>query len=177
MIEPRIIKKYPNRRLYDTRESRYITLGDICRLVIEREPFEVIDQKTGDSLTCGILLQVMAEQAHAGQSPISREVLAQMIRVCNDELPSALRAYLHNSLSMFLLTNQKVDELVEQGALDDPVSALTELADQTLRHWISVNKELLRSVTADGNMETPSDAPIMPGTPESAPRVALKGSG
>ena len=167
MTEPRIIKKYPNRRLYDTRESRYITLGDVCRLVIEREPFEVIDQKTGDSLTCGILLQIMAEQAHAGQSPISREVLSQMIRVCSDELPSALRDYLHSSLSMFLLTNQKVDQLIDQGALDDPVSALTELADETLRHWISVNKELLRSITPGGH------APISDGTSE-VPGAALR---
>jgi len=146
MSEPRIIKKYPNRRLYDTRESRYITLSDICRLVIEHESFEVLDQKTGDTLTCGILLQIMAEQAHAGTSPISRDVLAQMIRVYNGKLPDALRAYLQNSLSVFLLQHQKIDELLDGRMDNDPVDALTELAEQTLRHWVSLNKQLLRAV-------------------------------
>ena len=146
MTEPRVIKKYPNRRLYDTRDSRYITLSDICRLVIERESFEVVDQKTGDTLTCGILLQVLAEQTQSGQSPISRDVLAQMIRVYHGKLPDALRAYLDSSLSLFVLQHQKIDELLD-GRLDaDPVDALTELAEKTLRHWVSVNKELLRAL-------------------------------
>lgn len=158
MTDTRIIKKYPNRRLYDTRESRYITLGDICRLVMERENFEVVDQRTGDTLTCGILLQVMAEQAHAGQSPISRDVLAQMIRVYNGKLPDALRAYLHSSLSMFLLQHQKIDELLDGRIHSDPVDALTELAEQTLRHWISLNKELLRAVAAGGCEPPPRES-------------------
>ena len=149
MSETRIIKKYPNRRLYDTRESRYITLNDIARLVMDHESFEVVDQKTGDPLTCGILCQIMAEQAHSGQSPISRDVLAQMIRVYNGTLPEALRVYLHNSLSMFLLQHQKIDALLDGRIQSDPISALTELAQENLREWIALNKELLRAV-ADG---------------------------
>ena len=156
MTEPRVIKKYPNRRLYDTRDSRYITLSDICRLVIERESFEVVDQKTGDTLTCGILLQVLAEQTQSGQSPISRDVLAQMIRVYHGKLPDALRAYLDSSLSLFVLQHQKIDELLD-GRLDaDPVDALTELAEKTLRHWVSVNKELLRALAA-GSCDAPAE--------------------
>ena len=73
MSEPRTIKKYPNRRLYDTVESRYITLADIRRLVIERIDFVVIDKKTQEDITRSILLQVIAEQEHDG-APESREV-------------------------------------------------------------------------------------------------------
>lgn len=170
MTETRIIKKYPNRRLYDTRESRYITLGDICRLVIEHENFEVVDQRTGDTLTCGILLQVMAEQAHSGQSPISREVLAQMIRVYNGKLPDALRAYLHSSLSMFLLQHQKIDELLEGRLQSDPLEALTELAEQTLHHWVDLNKELLRAVAA-------GDCDVEDREPATDPPAALEQHG
>jgi polyhydroxyalkanoate synthesis repressor PhaR len=150
MTEPRIIKKYPNRRLYDTRDSRYITLNDICRLVIEHESFEVVDQKSGDTLTCGVLLQVLAEQTQSGRSPISRDVLAQIIRVYHGKLPDALRAYLDSALSMFVLQHQKIDELLNGHLEAGPVDALTDLAEQTLRHWVNLNKELLRAVAAGG---------------------------
>lgn len=149
MSDTRIIKKYPNRRLYDTKESRYVTLSDICRLVIDHENFDVVDQKTGDTITCGILLQIMAEQAHSGQSPFSRDVLAQMIRVYSGELPHPLDAYLQSSLSMFLLQHQKIDELLEGEIQADPLTAMTTLAEETLRHWISLNKELLRAVASN----------------------------
>lgn len=152
----RIIKKYPNRRLYDTRQSRYVTLSDVCRLVIEHENFEVIDQKTGDTITCAVLLQIMAEQAHAGQSPFSRDVLAQMIRVYDCALPEPLRAYLHSSLSMFLLQHQKIDELLEGAIQSDPLASMTELAEETLRHWTSLNKELLRAVASNGDSDAPT---------------------
>lgn len=144
----RIIKKYPNRRLYDTHDSRYVTLSDIARLVLEHESFEVIDQKTGDPLTCGILLQIMAEQAHNGRSPLSRELLMQMIRVYDGELPGALRAFLQNSLSMFLEQHQKIDALLDGRIQNDPLKALTELAEENLQQWIGLNKELLRAVAA-----------------------------
>ena len=158
MSEPRIIKKYPNRRLYDTKDSRYVTLSDVCRLVIEHENFEVIDQKSGDTITCGILLQIMAEQAHNGQSPFSRDVLAQMIRVYNGALPEPLHAYLQSSLSMFLLQHQKIDELLEGAIQADPVTSMTALAEDTLRHWISLNKELLRAVASNSEERPPADS-------------------
>jgi len=151
MTEPRIIKKYPNRRLYDTKDSRYITLGDICTLVMDHEGFEVVDQKTGDNLTCGILLQVMAEQVQSGQTVISRDVLAQMIRVYCGGLPGAVRTYLQESVSLFLLQHQKIDELLSAQAETDPVDALTELARQNLTRWVELNKELLRAV-GDGDL-------------------------
>src|SRR5256885_7747581 len=75
MSEPRTIKKYPNRRLYDTVESRYITLVDIRRLVIDRIDFIVIDKKTQEDITRGILLQVIAEQEHGGEPLLSRDHL------------------------------------------------------------------------------------------------------
>ena len=171
MTEPRIIKKYPNRRLYDTRESRYITLSDICRLVIERENFEVVDQKTGDRLTCGILLQIMAEQAHGGQSPISREVLAQMIRVYNADLPEALRTYLQTCVSMFLLQHQKLDVLLAGDGDADTVDALTELAEQTLQHCVTMNKALLRAATPGGCGEPPATQDMRDGDDSNRPQT------
>jgi polyhydroxyalkanoate synthesis repressor PhaR len=158
MAEPRLIKKYPNRRLYDTRDSRYITLGDICRLVVDGESFEVVDQKSGDELTCAILLQVLAEQSDNAESAFSRDVLAQMIRVYQRRLPDAVRTYLQNTMSMFVLQHRKIDELLNGRLGADPVEALTELAEQSLRDWVCLNKDLLRAVATGDCSPPPDDA-------------------
>ncbi|MBV8146087.1 MAG: polyhydroxyalkanoate synthesis repressor PhaR [Gammaproteobacteria bacterium] len=101
MSEPRTIKKYPNRRLYDTVESRYITLADIRRLVIERVDFVVVDKKSQEDITRSILLQVIAEQEHGGAPLMSRDFLSQMIRSYGAGLRSAMGSYLEQSLKLF----------------------------------------------------------------------------
>src|SRR5690349_24985189 len=81
MSEPaRLIKKYPNRRLYDTRTSVYITLADVKKLVVDGEEFQVVDAKTGEELTRSILLQIILEEEAAGAPMFSSGVLAQFIR-------------------------------------------------------------------------------------------------
>ena len=76
----RLIKKYPNRRLYDTRTSTYITLADVKQLVLAHEGFQVVDAKSGDDLTRSILLQIILEEEAGGAPMFSSEALAQMIR-------------------------------------------------------------------------------------------------
>src|ERR1700747_3367497 len=98
MSELRTIKKYPNRRLYDTVESRYITLSDIRRLVIERIDFVVIDKKSQEDITRSILLQVIAEQEHDGEPLMSRDFLSQVIRSYGDAMRSTVGSYLEQSL-------------------------------------------------------------------------------
>lgn len=101
MSEPRIIKKYPNRRLYDTVESRYITLADIRRLVIERIEFTVIDKKTQADITRSILLQVIAEQEHGNSPMMSREFLSQVIRSYGTPVQNGMTGYLEQSVRQF----------------------------------------------------------------------------
>ncbi|MDH3747428.1 MAG: polyhydroxyalkanoate synthesis repressor PhaR [Gammaproteobacteria bacterium] len=79
----RIIKKYPNRRLYDCEESRYITLADIKELVLRDVAFTVIDKKTGDDISRVILLAVISEQEQHGEAILSASFLAQLIRACD----------------------------------------------------------------------------------------------
>ena len=105
MSDPRTIKKYPNRRLYDTVESRYITLADIRRLVIDRVDFVVIDKKTQTDITRSILLQVIAEQEHAGEPLMSRDFLSQVIRSYGDSMRSMVGSYLEQSLKLFANEN------------------------------------------------------------------------
>jgi polyhydroxyalkanoate synthesis repressor PhaR len=101
MSEPRVIKKYPNRRLYDTAESRYITLADIRRLVVERVDFVVVDKKNQQDITRFILLQVIAEQEHSNQPMLSREFLAQMIRSYGNPAHNGLAGYLEQSMRQY----------------------------------------------------------------------------
>jgi polyhydroxyalkanoate synthesis repressor PhaR len=101
MGEPRTIKKYPNRRLYDTVESRYITLADIRRLVLERIEFVVIDKKSQSDITRSILLQVIAEQEHDGEPLMSRDFLSQVIRSYGVSTRGLVGPYLEQSLKQF----------------------------------------------------------------------------
>src|SRR6476659_3179551 len=100
MSEPRVVKKYPNRRLYDTVESRYITLADIRRLVTEGIDFVVIDKKSQDDITRSILLQVIAEQEHVGEPLMSQDFLSQIIRSYGSAMQSVVGTYLEQSLRM-----------------------------------------------------------------------------
>lgn len=101
MSEPRVVKKYPNRRLYDTVESRYITLADIRRLVVEQIDFLVIDKKSQADITRSILLQVIAEQEHGSQPMMSREFLSQVIRSHGTPVHSGMSGYLEQSVRQF----------------------------------------------------------------------------
>ncbi len=85
MNHQRTIKKYPNRRLYDTEYSKYITLEDIRKLVIENKEFVVVDAKTKEDLTKNVLLQIVVEKEQGGSPFFSIEVLTQIIRSYENE--------------------------------------------------------------------------------------------
>ncbi len=101
MSDPRVIKKYPNRRLYDTVESRYITLADVRRLVVNRIDFLVLDKKTQADITRSILMQVIAEQEHGSHPLMSREFLSQVIRSYGTPVHNGLAGYLEQSVRQF----------------------------------------------------------------------------
>jgi polyhydroxyalkanoate synthesis repressor PhaR len=112
MSEPRVIKKYPNRRLYDTIESRYITLADIRRLVVERIDFVVVDKKNNADITRSILLQVIAEQEHLAEPVLSQEFMVNVIRTYGTAMQSQVSSLLESSLKQ--LMNQQPQQLVRE---------------------------------------------------------------
>jgi polyhydroxyalkanoate synthesis repressor PhaR len=79
MSEPTTVKRYPNRRLYDTRLSRYITRGDICRMVLEEEPFVIVDQKSGSDITLVTLHEVLTDRARSGHPMLDVDGVRQII--------------------------------------------------------------------------------------------------
>lgn len=97
----RLIKKYPNRRLYDTRTSTYITLGDAKSLVLAGLDFKVVDAKTGDDLTRSVLLQIIVEAESAGAPLLTTELLASLIRLYGHPLQGALGKCLETNIKSF----------------------------------------------------------------------------
>lgn len=102
MSTTRVITKYPNRRLYDTEESRYITLGDIRQLVIDERIFVVIDRKTGRDITRSVLLQVISDQEQHCGSVLSERFLSQIIRCHGQTDPQSLSSQLEDMLRHYL---------------------------------------------------------------------------
>lgn len=89
MTTARVIKKYPNRRLYDTEESRYITLADVRDLVLSKTEFVVVDKKSGHDITRAILLQIIIEQEQQGDSIMTEAFLSQVIRAHGKVMPGS----------------------------------------------------------------------------------------
>jgi polyhydroxyalkanoate synthesis repressor PhaR len=106
----RLIKKYPNRRLYDTKTSAYITLGDVKDLVLKFEVFKVIDAKTGEDLTRSILLQIILEEESGGGPLFSCELLSGFIRFYGNAMQGMLGKYLENNMRTFVDFQQKLQE-------------------------------------------------------------------
>ncbi len=107
MSEPRVIKKYPNRRLYDTFESRYITLAEIRKLVMDKTNFVVVDKKSNTDITRSILLQVISEQEHQGSPVLSQEFLANVIRSYGDPMHDMVGGILDQSMRAFASQHQR----------------------------------------------------------------------
>ena len=114
---PRILKKYPNRRLYDTRASSYITLADVKKMVLDNEQFEVRDAKTGDELTRSILLQIILEEETGGVPMFSAQTLAQIIRFYGHAMQGMMGHYLEQNLQAFVDLQRRLGEQA-QGMFD-----------------------------------------------------------
>ena len=106
----RVIKKYPNRRLYDTETSTYITLSDVRQLVMDSAHFVVVDAKTNDDLTRSILLQIILEEESGGAPMFTEAVLANIIRFYGNAMQSFMGAYLEKNVQSFMDLQVKMAE-------------------------------------------------------------------
>lgn len=106
----RLIKKYPNRRLYDTRTSSYITLADVKELVLGNEDFQVVDAKTNEDLTRSILLQIILEEEAGGAPMFTSDLLAHMIRFYGNAMQGMMGKYLESNIKAFTEMQGKLQE-------------------------------------------------------------------
>lgn len=110
MASPRIIKKYPNRRLYDTETSTYITLAEVKELVLQYKDFQVQDAKSGEDLTRSILLQIILEEESGGVPMFSTEMLANIIRYYGHAMQGLMGSYLERSIMAFHEAQKRFQE-------------------------------------------------------------------
>ena len=118
---PRIIKKYPNRRLYDTETSSYITLADVKKLVLEPVTFKVEDAKTHEDLTRSILLQIILDEETAGAPMFSSDMLSQIIRFYGNAMQGMMGSYLEKNIHTFIEMQKRLQDQSRQVYGDNPM--------------------------------------------------------
>jgi len=165
MSDLRLIKKYPNRRLYDTAISSYITLADVKRLVLDGVAFHVVDAKTQDDLTRTILLQIISEEEEGGEPIFSTELLAQIIRSYGGNMQTLLTSYLEKSMDMWSDQQRRFREHTREFLDANPMTVMGQIAERNLAMWQAMSgvgqrsNESTSSPDAGGSGEAGSDVP------------------
>ncbi len=142
MSTPRIIKKYPNRRLYDTEVSRYAALADLRQLVMEEIEFEVTDYDNGEDLTQSILLQIILEEESGGQPLFTSNMLAQLIRLYGGTMQGMFARYLEESLALFV---KQRSQWQEENLGPDPMQATTKMARNNMQLWMDMQESFFKT--------------------------------
>mgnify|MGYP003572976492 FL=1 len=141
MPAPRVIKKYPNRRLYDTELSRYITLADVRNLVLDGIELRVVDSSSQEDLTRAILLQIMLEEEAGGEPLFSAKMLSQIIRFYGGTVQGMFARYLEESLDLFARQQQEMREAFGNTTLE----AMTRMAQRHMQLWSDIQENIFRT--------------------------------
>jgi polyhydroxyalkanoate synthesis repressor PhaR len=137
----RVLKKYPNRRLYDTQTSSYITLADVKQMVMSAQDFVVRDAKSGEDLTRSILLQIILEEETGGMPIFSTQMLSQLIRFYGHTMQGMMGSYLEKNLQTFTDIQARLAE--QSKGLYDPKTLSPELWSQFLQGQAPVVQGLM----------------------------------
>jgi len=143
MQPERLIRKYSNRRLYDTSGSRHVTLDDLRQLVVAGEKIKVIDDKSGEDLTRSVLLQIIAEQEQCGVPVLNSDLLEMVIRFYGGPMQALLSRYLEQAFTTMLRQQEAMQSEMAK-ALQTPFAPLTELVRKNLEAW-----EQMQAATRD----------------------------
>ena len=166
MAAIRIIKKYPNRRLYDTEISSYITIEDVRQLIVDGEDFEVRDAKTGDDLTRTVLLQIITEQEQDGEPILSTQLLSHIIRFYGDSMQGFMGNYLERSITLFMEQQQQFRQQMGGMLGQTPWTMMNQLTERNMELWQEFQRNL------SGGLGRPTVKPETPQreTPKSRTR-------
>ena len=137
MSEIRVIKKYPNRRLYDTQISSYITLNDVKKLVMSYSDFKVIDAKSGEDLTRSTLMQIISEEETQGQPLLTAEILKEFVRFYGDSMQAMMSRFLEHSIKHFMERRAGLKSPLNTILGANPVSLMQNIAEQNMDSWKS----------------------------------------
>lgn len=165
MQPERLIRKYANRRLYDTTASRHVTLEDLRQLIVAGEKLKVIDDKSGENLTRAVLLQIISEQEQFGAPVLGSELLEMIIRFYGRPAQAMLSRYLEQAFTT-MVQQQETMQSEMLKALQTPLAPLTDLARSNMELW-----EKMQAATRDafmGKSPAPSAADNDPKTPNNS---------
>ena len=144
--DKRIIKKYPNRRLYDTAESKYVTLSDVRELVLSGVSFCVIDKNSGDDITRSVLLQIIIEQEEDGDPMFGTDVLEQMIGFYGKSVQGQAGDFIRSSLELFQQQQQRFQEQITGAMQSNPLtSSFAEVAQRNMDAWTQMQKSFFQA--------------------------------
>jgi len=159
MSEPRVIRKYANRRLYDATASRHVTNDDIRRLIAAGERVQVVDDRSGEDLTRTVLLQIIAEQEQFGAPVLSVQLLEGIIRFYGNPVQDLLSRYLEQSLGTVMQQQRTVQEQIAkviEGPLA-PLAPLAELTRQNMEMWNRMQNSMLAALAPKSQRHSDAD--------------------
>ena len=132
----REFKKYPNRRLYDIEESRYVTVEDLRKIVLSGESISVVDSKTDKDLTRTVLLQIISEQEGEGHEPIlTNRVLEQLVRFYGDPVQGVVSRYIEQSIMTFLEHQEQYRLRLNEFSTAEPLNLMRKALEQNMEFW------------------------------------------
>jgi len=153
----RVIKKYPNRRLYDTEKSVYITVPDVLKLIRQGEEFQVVDADSGEDITRLILVQIITEQ-EGGATPIfTTDMLTRFIRVYDDTSQELFGEFLDRNLKMFGEQQKRFQDQVGN-IVGSPLQIMQDLTERNLAIWTDMQQRFL-DLAMGKPKETPPEKP------------------
>ena len=161
----RVIKKYSNRRLYDTYISAYVTLEDIHMLVLSSVEFQVVDVKTGKDLTRSILLQIIASQEAQRDSVFSVRALSDIICCYSESVQGTTNEFLREGMELLSQQQRDLQRRMQEIAVN-PVRTMSEMMERNLAIWGNMQQNFLRSMGFPESRDTPSAAAQSRESPE-----------
>ncbi len=157
MAKTRMIKKYPNRRLYDTELSKYVTLSHVRALVLDGVDIKVVDADSEDDITRQILMQIITEQ-ESGESPLfSTRLLSQFIRIYRDAVPDVFGSFMEQNLDLYAKQQALYQKQMQNMLVEDPAKAFSRLTEQNLEFWKHMQDDFFKmaGVSKDGTKQKP----------------------
>lgn len=153
MADTHLIKKYSNRRLYDTNTSKHITLDGIRSLIIEGNDVEIVDDTSGEDLTRSVLLQIIADQEQGGRPMLDTTLLTRLIRLYGNPMQDMMGEYLLKSFDSFSTQHAALQEQMRSSMATLPMTAMQEVAATNMKAWKAMQDTMLGKKPSDNDTE------------------------
>lgn len=156
-MSTRVIKKYANRRLYDTEDSKYVTLKDIKKTIAIGQDVQILDDTTGEDITRGLLLQIVSEQELGGSPILSKAVLKQLIRFYGHPMQDMMSGYLANSVTHFMGQLETMQTQMETLMEASPFGNLQEFTTKNMQAMADLQKQFFSPIMQSNKKTKPED--------------------